>query len=482
MIYRDCTNFKEDKLHEECGVFGVFNAGDRDVRNDTYFALYALQHRGQESCGIAVNEDGVIYGKRGNGLVSDVIDRRFLEALPNGKMAIGHCLYGKRGNFNHNNAQPLVIEHIKGGMAISNNGGLINAFEVRAELEMQGAIFHTSSNAEVIAYTITRARLESSSIEKAVVKAMERLKGSYSFCLMSPRKLIGVRDPLGIRPLCLGKLGDSYFFASESCAFNSIGAELLRDVEPGEIVIISDDGIRSIKTHCGKKSSVCIFEYIYFARPDSVVDGASVHMARRNAGKFLAIDHPAQADVVVGVPDTGIDAAIGYAEQSGIPYGIGFLKNKYIGRTFIENFSGDRELGVKIKLNPIPNVVNGKRVLLVDDSIVRGTTIAGIVKRLRDSGAKEVHARLSAPPFLYPCYYGTDIKSSEDLIAYNHSIEEIAEILNVDSIGYLGLDRLSEICDGLKCGICDACFTGFYPGGKPELEQTPKYRRKLIAD
>ncbi len=475
-------NYSEDKLHEECGVFGVFNAGGRDVRADTYFALYALQHRGQESCGIAVNEDGVIYGKRGNGLVSDVIDRAFLDALPNGKMAIGHCLYGKRGNFNHNNAQPLVIEHIKGGMAISNNGGLVNSFELRSELEMQGAIFHTSSNAEVIAYMVTRARLETGSIEDAIVKTMERLKGSYSFCLMSPRKLIGVRDPLGIRPLCLGKLGDSYFLATESCALYSIGAELIRDIEPGEIVVISDEGVKSIKTHCGKESHICIFEYIYFARPDSVVDGASVHLARRNAGKFLAIDHPVDADVVIGVPDSGIDAAIGYAEQSGIPYGMGFLKNKYIGRTFIENLASDREIGVKIKLNPISNVVNGKKVLIVDDSIVRGTTIAGIVKRLRDAGAKEVHARLSAPPFLYPCYYGTDIKSSKDLIAYNHSIEEIKEILDVDSIGYLKLDRLGQICDGLKCGICDACFTGVYPCGVPESEQTPKYRRKLIAD
>lgn len=475
-------DYKADKLHEECGVFGVYNVGDRDVRADSYFALFALQHRGQESCGIAVNEDGVIYGKRGNGLVSEVISREFLDALPNGKMAIAHCLYGIRGNFNHNNAQPLVIEHIKGGMAVSNNGSLVNSYELRAELEMRGAIFHTSSDAEVIAYTITRERLESGSIEEAVVKTMDSLRGSYSFCLMSPRKLIAARDPLGIRPLCLGRLGDSYFFASESCALSSIDAEFVRDIEPGEVVVISDEGIKSIRTHCGRKSSSCIFEFIYFARPDSVIDGASVHLARRRAGKFLAIDRPADADVVIGVPDSGIDAAIGYAEQSGLPYGMGFLKNKYIGRTFIENLAGDREIAVKIKLNPISNVVSGKRVLLVDDSIVRGTTIAGIVKRLREAGAKEVHARLSSPPFLYPCYYGTDIKSSEDLIAYKHSMDEIVKILDVDSIGFLGIERLREICVNHSCGICDACFTGVYPGGRPALEQAPKYRKKLIAD
>lgn len=471
-----------DKLHEECGIFGIYDAGDiEDIISDTYYGLYALQHRGQESCGIAVNDDGVIQLHKDVGLVSEVFSREVLERLPRGKMTVGHCRYATTGTQNASNAQPLVIRHVKGSMALAHNGNLTNAAELRQEYELQGAIFHSTSDTEVIAYTITRERLKAASIQDAVVAAMGKLRGAYSLVIMSPRKLIAARDPLGFRPLCMGKLGNSVIFASESCALDAIGAEFVRDLEPGEVVVVDQGGkIDSISTHCcSREKAFCVFEYIYFARPDSIIDGSSVHLARQRAGALLALSHPAQADVVIGVPDSGLDAALGYAQQSGIPYGIGFLKNKYIGRTFIAPNQKQRENDVRIKLNPIAATVKGKRVVLVDDSMVRGTTSLKIVKLLREAGAKEVHLRFSAPPFRYPCYFGVDIDSSENLIAYRHSIEEITEIVGVDSLGFLPIEDLVKLPEGGCKGLCNACFTGKYPVEPPKEAAKSKFEIKF---
>ena len=468
-----------DKLHEECGVFGVFGDTETDVVATTYYALYALQHRGQESCGIAVNDDGVISGYKDVGLVGDVFTSERLLAMARGQIAVGHCSYGTTVSQHRDNAQPLVIRHIKGGMALAHNGNLTNSAELREKLELQGSIFYTTSDSEVIAYAITHERMTSNSIQEAVSRAMGKIQGAYSLVVMSPRKLIAVRDPRGFRPLCIGTLGKGYVVASESCALDSIGAKFLRDVEPGEIVTITDAGIASDTTHCGQATSSCVFEFIYFARPDSVIDGSSVHTARQRAGSFLALEHPVQADVVVGVPDSGLDAALGYAKQSGIPYGVGFVKSKYIGRTFIQPGQKNREDAVRIKLNTIATTVRGKRVILVDDSIVRGTTIARIVKLLREAGATEVHARLSAPPFKYPCYFGTDIDSSENLIAYRHTVEEIKQIIGVDSLGYLNVDYLDKLADNSHCGFCKGCFTGEYPCAIPAKAQKSKFELKL---
>ena len=468
-----------DKLHEECGIFGIITRSGEDVVPMTYRALYALQHRGQESCGMAINDDGVITGYKDVGLVNEVFTPEVMRSMPRGQMAIGHCRYGTTGGRTRENAQPIVIRHVKGGMALAHNGNLTNASELREELELKGAIFSSTSDSEVISYVITRERLRTGSIEAAVCSAMDYLKGAYSLAVMSPRKLIAARDPLGFRPLCIGELEDGWAVASESCALDSIGAKFLRDVEPGEIVTISRDGIESDRSHCGGKSAECVFEFIYFARPDSVIDGSCVHTARQRAGAFLALEHPVQADVVIGVPDSGLDAALGYARQSGIPYGVGFVKNKYIGRTFIQPGQSSRENAVKIKLNVIASTVRDKRVILVDDSIVRGTTIARIVSLLREAGAKEVHVRLSAPPFLYPCYFGTDIDSRDNLIAAQHSIEEIREIIGVDSIGYLSTDNVTKLADNSHLNFCTACFTGHYPCEIPKRAAKSRFEQKL---
>ncbi len=471
-----------DKLHEECGVFGIFSNNNHDISALTYYALFALQHRGQESCGIAVNDDGVISSYRDSGLVSDVFTDRVLEKLGHGQMAIGHVRYGTADGDARLNAQPLVVNHVKGCIALANNGSLTNAVELRRELELKGSIFHTTSDAELISYIITRERLTAKSIEEAVCRTMNSLEGAYSIVLMSPTKLIAARDPYGFHPLCIGKLDDSYVVASETCALDSIGATFVRDVEPGEVVVIDKRGITSITEHCNKKeTAMCVFELIYFARPDSVVDGSSVHDARQKAGEFLAIEHPVEADVVIGVPDSGLDAAIGYSRQSGIPYGIGFIKNKYIGRTFIQPTQADREKKVRIKLNTVASTVKGKRVVLIDDSIVRGTTIARIVKLLRDAGAKEVHMRSSAPQFLYPCYYGTDIDSQDKLIAWNHTMDEMREIMDVDSLGFLSTENVTQIAECKKRGFCTACFTGEYPCTPPKEKAENKYSKKIGA-
>ena len=471
-----------DKPHEECGVFGLYDAGEiGDVTAATYGALYALQHRGQESCGMAVNDGGVFALQKDVGLVGEVFTPERLAALGQGKMTVGHCRYATTGTRSRANAQPLVVRHVKGSMALAHNGNLTNAAELREQFELGGAIFHTTSDTEVIAYAITRERIHAPSIEAAVSAAMEKLQGAYSLVISSPSKLIAVRDPVGFRPLCMGKIGSSVLFASESCAFDAVGAELVRDIEPGEIVVVGDRGVQSIRTHCGGPSALCVFEFIYFARPDSVIDGSSVHIARQRAGAFLALQHPVQADVVIGVPDSGLDAALGFAKQSGIPYDIGFLKNKYIGRTFIAPTQKQRENDVRIKLNPIASVVRGKRVVLVDDSIVRGTTSLKIVRLLREAGAREVHMRLSAPPFRYPCYFGTDIDSSEHLIAYRHSVGEVAQIIGVDSLGYLDAGSLDQLADRSSCGFCKGCFTGKYPVAPPADAHKSKFEQKMNA-
>ena len=405
-------------------------------------------------------------------------EKRDLAALGKGNIAVGHVRYATTGSDSRLNAQPLLINHRKGSMALAHNGNLTNSSLLREELELRGSIFHTTTDSEVIAYMIVQERLRRGSIEEAVSAAMDSLEGAYSLVIASPKKLIAARDRHGFRPLCMGKRADgTVVFASESCALEAVEARLVRDVLPGEVVTVSAGGVRSDQRHCGLcPRRLCVFEYIYFARPDSVLDGASVCLARQRAGAFLAREHPVEADVVVGVPDSGLDAAIGYAKASGIPYEIGFTKNKYIARTFIAPTQGDRETGVSLKLSPIRAVVEGKRVVLVDDSIVRGTTCRKTIRQLREAGAKEIHMRVSAPPFVAPCYYGTDIDSPENLIANHHSPEEIARIIGVDSLGYLGLAH-ARLLTGRDDGFCIACFGGQYPtpvptdGGKSRFEK-----------
>ena len=469
------------KINEECGVFGIYSPETQDVAHVAYYGLFALQHRGQESCGIVVNDDGVFSSHKDAGIVNDVFTPDTLGRLGQGNMALGHVRYGTTGATGRKNAQPIVINHNKGTMAIAHNGNLVNSSELREELELQGSIFHTTSDTEVISYIITKERLSAPSIEEAVNRTMNRIRGAYSLVVMSPSKMIAARDENGFRPLCYGKRVDgSYVIASESCALDAVGAEFIREIRPGEILVFGKEGIRSITDHCDKAPErFCVFEYIYFARPDSVINGCSVHEARVRAGEFLADSYPVEADVVIGVPDSGLDAAIGYSRRSGIPYEIGFLKNKYIGRTFIAPGQKSREDRVRIKLNVISSVVKGKRVVLIDDSIVRGTTSARIVKLLRDSGATEVHMRVTAPPFTNPCYYGTDIDSKENLIACSHSLDEIARVIGVDSLGYLSVDYARRLAGGEHRGFCLACFDGYYPTEVPKEKAKSKFDFKI---
>ena len=469
-------------LREECGVFGVYSPTPCDVAGTTYYGLFALQHRGQESCGIVVNDDGVFTSYKDVGLVNDVFTPENLARLGEGNISVGHVRYGTTGGNDRSNAQPIVVNHVKGRMALAHNGNLVNSGELRRSLELEGSIFHTTRDTEVISYLITKARLTAPSIEQAINAAMNKLKGAYSLVIASPSKLIAVRDEHGFRPLCYGKTEDGrYIVASESCALDAVGAMLIRDIRPGEILVFDKNGIRSIEDHCGKAPhTLCVFEYIYFARPDSVIEGCCVHSARMRAGAFLALEHPVQADVVIGVPDSGIDAAIGYSRQSGIPYELGFIKNKYIGRTFIAPGQKSREDKVKIKLNPVSEVVKGKRVVLIDDSIVRGTTSARIVKLLREAGATEIHMRVSAPAFTNPCYYGTDIDSKENLIACKHTVPEIAKLIGVDSLGYLGLESAKQMAKGVNgSGYCTACFDGVYPTEIPSAPMKNRFETKI---
>jgi len=473
----------QNKLHEECGVFGVYAKDNYDVASTVYYGLYALQHRGQQSCGIVVNDDGVFTARRDLGQVNEVFGRKELDALGQGSLALGHVRYGAADGDSRLNAQPIVVNHVKGGMAIAHNGCITNSQELRRELELQGSIFHTTSDTEVISYLITKERLTAPNIEEAINRATERIEGAYSMIIMSPTKLIAMRDPHGFHPLCYGQTEEgTYVIASESCALDAVDAKMIREIEPGEIVAFTREGIKSIKDHCDpSKHAFCVFEYIYFARPDSVIDGCTVHDARQRAGAFLALEHPVDADVVIGVPDSGLDAAVGYAKQSGIPYEIGFLKNKYIGRTFIAPGQKSRENLVRIKLNPIPGVVKGKRVVLIDDSIVRGTTCARIIKLLREAGAKEIHMRVTAPPFLNPCYYGTDVPEKSALIACNHTLKEIEKIIDVDSLGYLSIENTKKLACGEngKCKYCTACFDGKYPTPIPAPKEKNRFQIKI---
>ncbi len=462
---------EQDKLREECGVFGAYDFDGGDVSPSIYYGLLALQHRGQESCGIAVSDTegpkGKVLSSKDMGLVNEAFTPEQLEKLK-GNIGVGHVRYSTAGSSTRENAQPLVLNYVKGTLGLAHNGNLINAPELRRELAYTGAIFQTTIDSEVIAYNIARERLNSESVEKAVGRAMEKLKGAYSLVIMSPRKLIGARDAYGFRPLCIGRRDNTYFLTSESCALDTIGAEFLRDVLPGEIVTISPGkGIESDMSHALPESehARCVFEYIYFARPDSVIDRASVYHSRIMAGRFLAADSPVEADIVVGVPESGNCAAMGYSMQSGIPYGIAFMKNTYVGRTFIKPGQKNRESSVQVKLNPIREAVEGKRVIMIDDSIVRGTTSDRIVRMLRDAGAKEVHMRVSSPPFRWPCYFGTDVPAREQLIACNRTVPEICKIIGADSLAYLRLERLEELAGGL--GICKGCFTGRYPMEPP---------------
>lgn len=461
------SQIMDEHLKEECGVFGMYDFDGNDVATSIYYGLFALQHRGQESCGIAVSDTmgpkGKVSTYKDMGLLNEAFTPDILGGLK-GDIGVGHVRYSTAGSSTRENAQPLVLNYVKGTLGLAHNGNLINAPELRKELEYTGAIFQTTIDSEVIAYHIARERLNSKTVEEAVGRAMKKIKGAYSLIVMSPRKLIGARDPFGFRPLCIGKRDNCYILASETCALDTIGAEFVRDVEPGEIVTISPDkGIESDKSLCLPKENHgrCVFEYIYFARPDSILDGVSVYHSRIMAGKFLAMDSPVEADIVTGVPESGNCAAMGYAMESGIPYAAAFVKNTYVGRTFIKPKQKNRESSVQVKLNPIREVVQGKKVIMIDDSIVRGTTSDRIVKMLRDAGAKEVHVRISSPPFLWPCYFGTDVPAREQLIAYNRSIKEICEAIGADSLGYLKIERLSEIVNGKE--ICKGCFTGQYP-------------------
>ena len=460
-----------DKLSEECGVFGAYDFDGGDVSSTIYYGLLALQHRGQESCGIAVSDTngpkGKVLSHKDMGLVNEGFDAETLSKLK-GDIGVGHVRYSTAGSSTRENAQPLVLNYVKGTLGLAHNGNLINAPQLRRELEYTGAIFQTTIDSEVIAYHIARERLNSKSVEEAVGRAMNKIKGAYSLVIMSPRKLIGARDPFGFRPLCIGKRDNVYLLASETCALDTVGAAFVRDVRPGEIVTISPEkGIESDMSHALKpeETARCVFEYIYFARPDSHIDGESVYNSRILAGKFLALDSPVEADMVVGVPESGNCAAMGYAMQSGIPYGTAFVKNAYVGRTFIKPQQKNRESSVQVKLNAIRESVAGKRIIMIDDSIVRGTTSDRIVRMLRDAGAKEVHMRVSSPPFLWPCYFGTDVPAREQLIAYNRSVEDISRLIGTDSLDYLRVERLSEIVNNL--GICKGCFTGTYPMEPP---------------
>lgn len=461
---------ESDRLQEECGVFGIYDFDGGDVASSVYYGLLALQHRGQESCGIAVGDtDGPrrVVNHKGMGLVNEVFTPQILEGM-HGDIGIGHTRYSTAGSSTRENAQPLVLNYIKGTLAVAHNGNLVNVPELKRELEYNGAIFQTTIDSEIIAYHIARERVNAPTVEKAVSRAMDKLLGAYSLVIMSPRKLIGVRDPYGFRPLCIGRRENTYILASETCALQTIGAEFIRDVEPGEIVSISPQkGIESDKSHCLPKGreARCIFEYIYFARPDSYIDKVSVYNSRIQAGKYLAMDSPVEADLVVGVPESGNAAALGYSLQSGIPYGTAFVKNSYIGRTFIKPKQSARESSVNVKLNALREAVDGRRVIMIDDSIVRGTTSDRIVKMLRDAGATEVHMRVSSPPFLYPCYFGTDIPARDQLIAYHRSVEQIRQVIGADSLAYLDIKRLGGLVDGLS--YCHGCFSGEYPIAPP---------------
>jgi amidophosphoribosyltransferase len=455
-----------DKLKEECGVIGVFSEDEEKVPHLVYYGLYALQHRGQESAGIAVSHNGQIDYHKDMGLVPEVFTNDVFNKLK-GDIGIGHVRYSTTGDSHPENAQPLVAKYKKGTIALAHNGNLVNAEALREILEDEGVIFQTSTDSEVIVNLL--ARYYKNGIVNSVKKVMEVLKGAFAVVINTDNKLIGIRDPYGLRPLCIGKLEDGYMLASETCALDAAGAEFVRDVEPGEIVVIDSNGLESIKRDKWCRKNLCVFELIYFARPDSSIDGINVYMSRNEAGRILAKEAPVDADIVIGVPDSGTPAAIGFAEESGIPYGIGLIKNKYVGRTFIQPKQELREQGVKIKLNVLKENVAGKRVVMVDDSIVRGTTSRRIVDMLKKAGAKEVHVRVSSPPVKYPCYFGIDTPYRKYLVGAMKTIDEIREMINADTLAYLSMEGLLK-STGHDKGFCLACLNGDYPMEVPISE------------
>lgn len=454
----------DHRIKEACGVFGIFDPTGKNVASSVYYGLLALQHRGQESCGIAVFDTcgpkGNSAVRKGMGLVSEVFKEDSLDAMK-GNLGIGHVRYSTTGAATAVNAQPLVLNYSKGTLALAHNGNLVNTDELKEELEKNGAVFHTTTDSEVIACCIARERMHTHSVEEAILKTASRIRGAYGLVIASPRKLIGVRDPLGLKPLCLGKKDHSYIFASESCALTAIGAHFVRDVRPGEIVTVTRDGISSNTALCREHHAHCIFEYIYFARPDSRMDNVSVYKARLRGGALLARACPADADLVAGVPDSGIPAAQGFAEALGIPFGLIFYKNSYVGRTFIKPTQQERISSVRLKLSVLESAVKGKNIVLVDDSIVRGTTIANLIRMLKCAGAGQVHVRISSPPFLFPCYFGTDVPSNRQLIASSHSSEAIRQMIGADSLGYMKPEDLPLMVGGLP--VCSACFDNNYP-------------------
>lgn len=454
-----------DKLKEECGVFGIYSRTE-DVALNTYWGLYALQHRGQESAGIAITDGSWMDVTRGMGLVNEVF-RHQVPHMDNQYIAIGHVRYSTTGSSLLANTQPLMVNYSGGKISLAHNGNLTNAAEIRRELEEQGTVFQTSIDSEVFVNLIARSRKES--VEEKIMESLVKIKGAYCLTIMTEEKLIGARDPQGFRPLCIGKMGDSWVLSSESCALDTVGAEFVRDVEPGEMVVINDKGFKSYHFATADTKAACVFEYIYFARPDSVIDGQSVHDARFEMGRILARESGFKADIVISVPDSGTTAATGFAYESGIPFKEGLMKNRYIGRTFIQPSQQKRDTSVRLKLNAIKSVVNGKSVIMVDDSIVRGTTSGKIVRMLKAAGATAVHMCVSSPPIGYPCYYGIDTSARKELIAATKSVEEIRQYIGADSLHFLSIEGLKESLKAVSCeDMCYACFNSAYPGEKPK--------------
>lgn len=467
------------ELHDECGVFGIYkNDEDMNIVDETYLALYALQHRGQIGAGIAVNNNGKMTYYKDHGMIPEALPEAELNRLGVGNIALGHVKYSSGEAVDHENLAPLVMRYIKGQLAICMNGSITNFHDLREELNQGAAIFQSNGDTEVISYLIARARINAASIEDAVREAVNKLEGAYAIVLMSPSKLIGVRDPMGIRPLCYGKIGESYVLASESCVFDSLGGEFVRDIRPGEMIVFDEDGIHSFQVIESKKTALCLFEYVYFSRPDTVLDGVSVARARQRAGELLAKQHPVEADFVCGVPDCGIESAIGYSMASGIRYATGLIKNKYIGRAFNDRKKNSEYL-MRIKLNALKHNVEGKRVIVIDDSILKGATSRHIVDLLRAAGAKEVHMRIASPMFKNPCYLTSDTTPKEDLIAAKMSVDEICRYIGADSLGFLDPESLPEIAKECQLGFCDACFTGNYPLSVSDISRSDKYSHKI---
>ncbi|HAM58857.1 MAG: amidophosphoribosyltransferase [Candidatus Rokubacteria bacterium GWC2_70_24] len=450
----------DDKFHDECGLFGIWN--HPEASNVTYLGLYALQHRGQESAGIAATDGDHFHVEKAMGWVADVFTRERLKRLP-GSRALGHVRYSTAGSSNLRNAQPISAKTVHGPVAIGHNGNLVNAQDLRRQLQEAGAVFQSSSDTEVILHLLARA--EGPGLVEQLAHALSQVRGAYSLLLLTRSSIVAVRDPSGFRPLSLGRLGEAWVVASETCALDLMEATFVRDIEPGEVLVIDESGLTSYHPFRPQERLSCVFEYVYFARPDSMLWGRNVHVVRKALGHQLAREHPVQADLVIPVPDSGVGAALGYAEEAGLPYDIGLVRNHYVGRTFIEPSHGIRHFGVKVKLNPNREVLGGRRVVVVDDSIVRGTTSRKIVKMIRAAGAREVHVRISSPPIQWPCYYGIDTPTRKELIGASHDVGEIQRYLGADSLGYLSLDGMLKATGNDPHHFCHACFTGQYKVG-----------------